>query len=80
MALAERIRAVIPQPSTRWPLSVSVGVAALDPNTDGEGLDSATLMRAADAAMYEAKRRGRDRVVVASADKNCGGLERVAPH
>jgi diguanylate cyclase (GGDEF)-like protein len=69
LALAERIRVLIPQWSTRWPLSVSVGVATLDPDTDGEGFDSATLMRAADAAMYEAKHSGRDRVVVAS--RNC---------
>jgi diguanylate cyclase (GGDEF)-like protein len=66
LALAERIRALIPERSTRWPLSASVGVATLDPNTDGEITDSATLMRVADAAMYEAKRSGRNRVVVAS--------------
>jgi PleD family two-component response regulator len=57
-----------------------VGVATLDPNTDREGFDSATLMRAADAAMYEAKQSGRDRVVVASPAKNSGGLERATPH
>jgi diguanylate cyclase (GGDEF)-like protein len=74
LALAERIRALIPQRSTRWPLSVSVGVTTLDPNTDGEGFDSATLMRAADAAMYEAKHSGRDRVVVAPPARNCRGL------
>ena len=80
LALAERIRALIPQRSTPLPLSVSVGVATLDPNTDGENVDSATLMRAADAAMYEAKRSGRDRVVGASPTKSGGGLERVTPH
>ena len=80
LALAERIRALIPQRSTWWPLSVSVGIATLDPNTDGEGFDSATLMRAADAAMYEAKRSGRDRVVVASSAKNSGGPEKVTAH
>ena len=79
LALAERIRALIPQRSTRWPLSVSVGVATLDPSTDGEGFDSATLMRAADAAMYEAKRSGRDWVVVASPAKN-SGLESAKPY
>jgi two-component system, cell cycle response regulator len=79
LALAERIRALIPQRSTRWPLSVSVGVATLDPKTDGEDFDSATLMRAADAAMHEAKRSGRDRVVVRSPAKNNGGPERLMP-
>lgn len=64
-ALAERIRALIPQQSAQWPLTGSVGVATIDPNTDGELVDSATLMPTADAAMYEAKRRGRNRVVIA---------------
>jgi two-component system, cell cycle response regulator len=80
LALAERIRALIPQRSTWWPLSVSTGVVTLDPNTDREDIGSATLMRAADAAMYEAKRSGRNRVVIASAARNSGGLERAAPH
>jgi diguanylate cyclase (GGDEF)-like protein len=79
LALAERIRALIPQRSTRWPLSVSVGVATLDPDQD-EGFESASLMRAADVAMYEAKRSGRDRVVVASPAKNSGGLESAKPY
>ena len=65
-ALAERIRALIPLRSSRWPLSASVGVATLDPDTDGECLGSDTVMQAADAAMYEAKRTGRGLVVVAS--------------
>jgi diguanylate cyclase (GGDEF)-like protein len=75
LALAERIRAMIPRRSARWPLSVSVGVATLDPNTDGEGVDSATLMRTADSAMYDAKQSGRDRVVVAPPASNGGGLQ-----
>jgi diguanylate cyclase (GGDEF)-like protein len=79
LALAERIRALTPQRSTLWPLSVSVGVATLEPNTAGEGFDSATLMRAADAAMYEAKRSGRDRVVVGSPAESNGGLESLMP-
>jgi diguanylate cyclase (GGDEF)-like protein len=64
-ALAERIRALIPERSRGWPLTVSVGVATVDPKLDPERIDSAMLMGAADAAMYEAKRSGRDRVVVA---------------
>ncbi len=66
LALAERIRALIPATSRRWSLSGSVGVATVDPGADGEVDDAATLMRAADAALYEAKRRGKDRVVKAS--------------
>jgi predicted signal transduction protein with EAL and GGDEF domain len=57
---------LIPERSTRRPLSVSVGVATLEPQGDEEGVDSATLMRAADAAMYEAKRSGRNRAVIAT--------------
>ena len=41
-------------------VTCSAGVAAL-----AEGGDSASLFAAADEALYEAKRRGKDRVVVA---------------
>jgi diguanylate cyclase (GGDEF)-like protein len=66
-ALAERIRALIPQEPAPWQLSGSLGVAVIDPPSDEGIVDSATLMRAADAALYEAKRTGRNRVVVAPA-------------
>ena len=65
IALAERIRSLIPQRSVQYPLTGSVGVAAIDPAAGGEFVDAAVLMRTADAAMYEAKRRGRNRVVMA---------------
>ncbi len=44
-------------------LTASIGVAGHDGHPDYE-----RLMARADAAMYEAKRSGRNRVVVASAD------------
>jgi len=66
LALAERIRATIAGTGAPWPLSGSVGVATIDPTADGEVVDSTTLMRAADRALYEAKRSGRNRVVSAS--------------
>lgn len=59
--LAERIRAALAQPVTlgelEVPSSVSVGVATSDGNADAE-----QLLSDADAAMYLAKERGRDRV------------------
>lgn len=84
-ALAERIRALIPEQSAPWPLSGSVGVATVDPGTDDEVVDPATLMRAADAAMYEAKRTGRNRVVIAPPIGSGGLAEgyadgRIRPH
>jgi diguanylate cyclase (GGDEF)-like protein len=66
LALAERIRVLIPQQSTNWEVSGSVGVAVIDPRSGDDVVDSATLMRAADAALYEAKRSGRNRVVLAA--------------
>jgi diguanylate cyclase (GGDEF)-like protein len=66
MALAERIRSLIPRHSGGWPLTASVGVASIDPATNVRPIDSASLMRAADVAMYEAKRSGKDRVAAAS--------------
>ena len=68
-AAAERLRAAVaavePEPSgTPRALTVSVGVAATHP--DGSDVDVTSLIARADAAMYEAKRLGRDRVVVSS--------------
>jgi len=42
---------------------LSLGVAAFPDN----GTDADEVMKAADAALYEAKRAGRDRVVVSDA-------------
>jgi len=59
-ALAERIRALVAREAPDGP-TVSVGVATLD-TARGDGAD---LRDRADAALYEAKRKGRDRVEVA---------------
>lgn len=61
---AEKLRRVasrleVEAGDTRIPVTLSVGVAQLE---EGESLDS--LLRRADAAMYEAKRAGRDRITL----------------
>lgn len=63
-ALAERLRRVVAAKpfETSWgpvPVTVSIGVASY---REGDGL--AQLMARADAAMYAAKRSGRDRVAI----------------
>jgi diguanylate cyclase (GGDEF)-like protein len=78
MALAERIRARIPEMNPGWKLSASLGVATFDPKVHSDGVDSAMLMRAADQALYEAKRGGRNRV--AMAHDGPGGDTRCRAH
>jgi diguanylate cyclase (GGDEF)-like protein len=63
MILAERIRALIARQDVRWPLTASIGVAVADAAQAQEPMSVATLMQAADAALYEAKHRGRNTVV-----------------
>jgi|GEM_PF-3847249 len=69
--LAEALRAGVRQivlhehERTIGPVTISVGVAA----SPVHGTTSAALLRAADAALYQAKAQGRDRVVVASATR-----------
>lgn len=64
--LAERLRAAIaatPCATSVGPLVVTASVGCATPN---DGLsDAQALLRLADAAMYEAKRTGRDRVCIA---------------
>ncbi len=72
--VAERLRKLLSE--QHWPaglrVSASFGVALAARHDEGEaGVDAA--MRCADQAMYRAKREGRDRVVLASADEEgCG--------
>ena len=68
--VAERIRGRVAEENidredTTMPVTLSIGVAEYP--THGDNAD--TLIAAADAALYQAKRRGRNRVVRASATK-----------
>ena len=68
--VAERIRAVLRDPTTvdgeEVVIGASIGIAVTW-GADGDVLAPVPedLLRAADAAMYEAKRRGRGEIVVA---------------
>jgi two-component system, cell cycle response regulator len=65
VSFAERIRARIAEHVADWPLTASIGIASLESRDGSELADAAALMRAADDAMYEAKRRGKNTVVAA---------------
>ncbi|WP_017232341.1 diguanylate cyclase, partial [Pandoraea sp. B-6] len=72
--VAERVRRAVAgldvpdDDGARVPLTISIGLASVDPRdvSDRDTLPM-RLLGAADAALYAAKRGGRDRVVVAPA-------------
>ncbi len=64
-AIAESIRRELWTADTVVPVTASIGVAVTGPELN----DVRTLISAADAALYEAKARGRDRVEVARSDR-----------
>ncbi len=65
MALAERLRAAVEHaPWKRRALTISLGVCTLGPDAN----NALFLLERADAAMYEAKAAGRNRVVSGCAD------------
>lgn len=57
-AVAERLRELVEGGNTSVPVTVSAGVATLPTNAT----DTVSLIRAADGALYESKRAGRNRV------------------
>lgn len=80
VALAERLRAALNQtpvyavPGTALRITASLGVAGVLPSDTS--LDD--VLRRADAAMYEGKRSGRDRVVLFASDdaaRSAGGAD-----
>jgi diguanylate cyclase (GGDEF)-like protein len=64
LTLAERVRVEIAVQVSTWPLTASIGVATHEADEDGMPADPTALMRAADTAMYEAKKRGKNTVVL----------------
>ena len=65
--LAERLRHAVSTSSTVRQVTASIGVALAAPNPTDDVADALwRLIDRADAAMYEAKRAGRDRVTVAA--------------
>jgi diguanylate cyclase (GGDEF)-like protein len=60
---AERFRRVVGACDTRVPVTASLGVATYP----GNGANAGELVKAADDALYQSKRAGRDRVTVARA-------------
>ncbi len=59
LSFAERIRVRIAEHVGEWSMTASIGIAALNNREGALVRDAAALMRAADDAMYEAKRRGK---------------------
>lgn len=72
VAVAERMRQVINEaeiatPTGKVPITVSLGVVI----GEGPSIDADELIKTADAALYRAKREGRNRVEVAPKSTNC---------
>jgi diguanylate cyclase (GGDEF)-like protein len=78
VTFAERIRARIARHVLVWPITASIGIATLDHDDGPTPVDAQTLLREADAAMYEAKRRGKNTVVARGINRRSNDQEVVA--
>jgi diguanylate cyclase (GGDEF)-like protein/PAS domain S-box-containing protein len=81
---AERVRLAVEQLTVRHEgallrVTVSAGVAERAPDDTGQGEGMARLLARADAALYDAKARGRNRVVVAAAPASTPGGPQPSP-
>ena len=72
-SVASRVRAEVAHQVSDAPVTVSVGVATMPDNA----LDSERLVAAADGALYEAKRAGRDRINASARTGEGPSAERV---
>jgi two-component system cell cycle response regulator len=78
-SFAERIRTGIADHVGEWRLTASIGIATLDWKATEMVPDAQALLRDADAAMYEAKRRGKNKVVANVIVGSAEDQERVVP-
>ena len=77
VALGERIRRRIAEHADPFPLTASIGVATHVGEIDGTPVDPAAILRAADDAMYEAKKHGKNTVFAASSVETETEAERL---
>ena len=73
VGVAERVRAAVRGAVDAAPVTISIGLATLPANA----VDAERLLAAADSALYEAKRTGRDRIATSRRSVASPGL-RVA--
>ena len=77
VTFAERIRARIAGHSAGWPMTASIGIATLNSEDVAIPVDVHALLRDADAAMYEAKRRGKNAVVARQLNRRAEDQEQL---